>query len=186
MTDRRYDLDWLRIGAFALLILYHVRHVLRDLGLAREIEPGQRGDRAADAADQSLAADPALPHFRRGDPLHGRQAERRAHSPGARMGRLWPPLLLAVFVIVPPQTYYEIVEAMQAMPAAPRRPVPARARQFLRQIRHRLRQLVRRRRLPDHADLQPHVVRRLPHPLHAGADPAAAAAAPRARRRSAG
>jgi hypothetical protein len=33
------------------------------------------------------------------------------------MGRLWPPLLLAVFVIVPPQSYYEIVEALQAMPA---------------------------------------------------------------------
>ena len=24
MTERRYDLDWLRIGAFALLIFYHV------------------------------------------------------------------------------------------------------------------------------------------------------------------
>jgi hypothetical protein len=34
---------------------------------------------------------------------------------GARMARLWPPLLLAVFVIVPPQSYYEIVEALQAM-----------------------------------------------------------------------
>jgi hypothetical protein len=33
------------------------------------------------------------------------------------MGRLWPPLLLAVFVVVPPQAYYEIVEAIQALPA---------------------------------------------------------------------
>jgi glucan biosynthesis protein C len=35
---------------------------------------------------------------------------------GARMGRLWPPLLLAMFVIVPPQSYYEIVEALQSIP----------------------------------------------------------------------
>ncbi|HVK79730.1 MAG TPA: acyltransferase, partial [Verrucomicrobiae bacterium] len=34
---------------------------------------------------------------------------------GARMGRLWPPLLLAVFVIVPPQSYYEIYEALQGL-----------------------------------------------------------------------
>jgi glucan biosynthesis protein C len=37
---------------------------------------------------------------------------------GSRMGRLWPPLLLAVFVIVPPQAYYEIVEALEALPPA--------------------------------------------------------------------
>jgi hypothetical protein len=36
----------------------------------------------------------------------------------SRMGRLWPPLLLAMFVIVPPQSYYEIVEAIQAMEPA--------------------------------------------------------------------
>jgi len=31
----------------------------------------------------------------------------------SRMGRLWPPLLLAVFVIVPPQAYYEVVDAIR-------------------------------------------------------------------------
>jgi hypothetical protein len=37
------------------------------------------------------------------------------------MGRLFPPLLLAIFVIVPPQSYYQILEVLQRlhMPASP-------------------------------------------------------------------
>lgn len=116
MTDRRYDLDWLRIIAFGLLILYHVGmfYVSWDWHV--------KSSRASEAIEPlMLLVNPwrltllllisgAATRFM-ADKL----------SPGAltwsRMGRLWPPLLLAVFVIVPPQAYYEVAEAMQALPA---------------------------------------------------------------------
>jgi peptidoglycan/LPS O-acetylase OafA/YrhL len=116
MTDRRYDLDWLRIIAFGLLILYHVGmfYVTWDWHV--------KSSRASDAIEPlMMLTNPwrltllflisgAATRFM-ADKISARKLT------GARMGRLWPPLLLAVFVIVPPQSYYEIVEALQAMPA---------------------------------------------------------------------
>lgn len=116
MTDRRYDLDWLRIGAFALLILYHCGmfyvswdwHV-KSSRVSEAIEPLMLLTNPWRLTLLFLISGAATPFM--ADKL----------SPGAltwsRMGRLWPPLLLAVFVIVPPQSYYEIVEALQALPA---------------------------------------------------------------------
>lgn len=116
MTDRRYDLDWLRIGAFALLILYHVGmfYVSWDWHV--------KSSRASEAIEPlMLLTNPwrlTLLFLISGAATRF-MADKR--SPGAltwsRVGRLWPPLLLAVFVIVPPQSYYEIVEALQALPA---------------------------------------------------------------------
>lgn len=117
MTDRRYDLDWLRIIAFGLLILYHCGmfyvtwdwHV-KSRAASDAIEPLMMLTNPwrltllfliAGAATRFMADKMSV-----------------AQLTGARMGRLWPPLLLAVFVIVPPQSYYEIVEALQAMPPA--------------------------------------------------------------------
>lgn len=111
MTERRYDLDWLRIAAFALLILYHCGmfyvswdwHVKSSRAgpliepLMMLANPWRLGllFLISGAATRFMADKmPALPFL------------------GSRMGRLWPPLLLAVFVIVPPQSYYEIVEAL--------------------------------------------------------------------------
>ena len=116
MTDRRYDLDWLRIGAFALLILYHVGmfYVSWDWHV--------KSSRASEAIEPlMLLVNPwrlTLLFL-----ISGAATRFMADklSPGAltwsRMGRLWPPLLLAVFVIVPPQSYYEIAEALQSLPA---------------------------------------------------------------------
>lgn len=116
MTDRRYDLDWLRVGAFALLILYHVGmfYVSWDWHV--------KSSRASEAIEPlMLLTNPwrlTLLFL-----ISGAATRFMADklSPGAltwsRMGRLWPPLLLAVFVVVPPQSYYEIVEALQALPA---------------------------------------------------------------------
>lgn len=117
MTDRRYDLDWLRIVAFGLLILYHVGmfYVTWDWHV--------KSSRASDAIE---------PLMRLTNPwrltllflISGAATRFMADKvsawrlAGSRMGRLWPPLLLAVFVIVPPQSYYEIVEALAAMPPA--------------------------------------------------------------------
>jgi surface polysaccharide O-acyltransferase-like enzyme len=117
MTDRRYDLDWLRIFAFATLILYHIGmfYVTWDWHV--------KSSRASDAIEPlMMLTNPwrltllfliagAATRFM-ADKLSVLKLA------GSRMGRLWPPLLLAVFVIVPPQSYYEVVEAMTA-PGAP-------------------------------------------------------------------
>jgi glucan biosynthesis protein C len=116
MTDRRYDLDWLRIIAFGLLILYHcgMFYVTWDWHVKSRfasdaIEPLMMLTNPwrltllfliAGAATRFMADKTSVWTFT-----------------SARMGRLWPPLLLAVLVIVPPQSYYEIVEAIQALPA---------------------------------------------------------------------
>lgn len=115
MTDRRYDLDWLRIGAFGLLILYHVGmfyvtwdwHV-KSSRASETIEPLMMLTNPWRLTLLFLVAG-AASRFMWDKMSAGRFT-------WARMGRLWPPLLLAVFVVVPPQAYYEIVEAVRAMP----------------------------------------------------------------------
>lgn len=117
MNDRRYDLDWLRIIAFGLLILYHcgMFYVTWDWHV--------KSSRASDAIEPlMMLTNPwrltllflisgAATRFM-ADKMSAWKFTR------SRMGRLWPPLLLAVFAIVPPQSYYEVVEALQAMPSA--------------------------------------------------------------------
>ena len=114
MTDRRYDLDWLRITAFALLILYHcgMFYVTWDWHV--------KSSRASDLIE---------PLMRLSNPwrlsllfLISGAATRFMFDKmktgaflSSRMARLWPPLMLGVFVIVPPQSYFEIVEALQQM-----------------------------------------------------------------------
>lgn len=115
MTERRYDLDWLRIAAFAVLILYHVGmfYVSWDWHV--------KSSRASDAIEPlMLLVNPwrltllflisgAATRFMADKMSAGKLA-------ASRLGRLLPPLVLAVFVVVPPQTYYEIVEAVRALP----------------------------------------------------------------------
>jgi glucans biosynthesis protein C len=117
MTDRRYDMDWLRIAAFGLLIFYHVGmfYVTWDFHV--------KSSRASDAIEPlMLLTNPwrlTLLFLVSGIASRFMADKMSAWKfTTARMGRLWPPLLLAVFVIVPPQSYYEIVEAVQALPAA--------------------------------------------------------------------
>jgi len=117
MTDRRYDLDWLRIAAFGVLILYHIGMFYVSWGWH------VKSDHASDAIEPlMMLVNPwrltllflisgAATRF-----IADKMSAWRLTS--NRMGRLWPPLLLAVFVIVPPQAYYEVVEAMAA-PGAP-------------------------------------------------------------------
>jgi len=120
MTERRYDLDWLRIIAFGLLILYHcgMFYVTWDWHV--------KSSRASDAIEPlMLLTNPwrlTLLFLVAGAASRFMADKMSAWKfTGARMGRLWPPLLLAVFVIVPPQSYFEIVEALAALP----QPLPA-------------------------------------------------------------
>lgn len=112
MTQRRYDLDWLRIAAFAILILYHCGMFYVSWGwhvksshAGSLIEPLMRLANPwrltllfliSGAATRFMADKMAAGSFLK-----------------ARMGRLWPPLILAVLIIVPPQTYYEVLEHVQ-------------------------------------------------------------------------
>lgn len=112
MTERRYDLDWLRIIAFALLIFYHcgMFYVTWDWHVKSRF--------ASDAIEPlMMLTSPwrltllfliagAATRF-----MADKMSVRTFFA--IRMRRLWPPLLLAMFVIVPPQSYYEIVEALQ-------------------------------------------------------------------------
>ena len=114
---RRYDLDWIRVGAFVLLILYHVGmfyvpwewHVKsgHEVGALEPIMQLTNPWRltllflVSGAATRFLA-----------DSL-GRDGRAGAgRLAGSRSLRLLPPLLFAMFVVVPPQSYYEIVEAV--------------------------------------------------------------------------
>jgi peptidoglycan/LPS O-acetylase OafA/YrhL len=116
MTDRRYDMDWIRVAAFVLLILYHcgMFYVTWDFHV--------KSSRASDAIEPlMLLTNPwrlSLLFLVSGAATRFMVDKMSiGQFTWARMGRLWPPLLLAMFVIVPPQTYYEIVEVVQAMPA---------------------------------------------------------------------
>ncbi|MFN7168252.1 MAG: acyltransferase family protein [Pannonibacter sp.] len=118
MTQRRYDLDWLRISAFGLLILYHcgMFYVTWDWHV--------KSSRASEAIEPlMMLTSPwrltllflisgAATRFMADKMSAGKFLS-------SRMMRLWPPLLLGVFLIVPPQSYYEVLEAVQAMGLPP-------------------------------------------------------------------
>ncbi len=115
MDERRHDLDWLRIIAFALLILYHVGmfYVTWDWHV--------KSSRASDFIEPLMRlTNPwrlTLLFFVSGMATRFMADKMSALALArSRMIRLWPPLLLAIFVIVPPQSYYEVVEVLQGMP----------------------------------------------------------------------
>jgi peptidoglycan/LPS O-acetylase OafA/YrhL len=112
MTDRRYDLDWLRIIAFGLLILYHCGMFYVTWGWH------VKSRFASDAIEPlMMLTSPwrlSLLFLVSGAATRFMADKMNAWKfTASRMGRLWPPLVLAVFVIVPPQAYYEVVEALQ-------------------------------------------------------------------------
>ncbi len=121
MTDRRFDLDWLRIAVFGTLILYHVGmfYVSWDFHV--------KSSRASDTIEPlMMLVNPwrlTLLFLISGAATRFMADKMSVGAlTWARMGRLWPPLLLAVFLIVPPQSYYEIVEALEAL-GLPQSPV---------------------------------------------------------------
>jgi len=112
MTNRRYDLDWLRIIAFGLLIFYHcgMFYVSWDWHVKSRfagdaIQPLMMLTNPWRLTLLFLIAGAATRFM--ADKMTARKFI------ALRMRRLWPPLLLAMFVIVPPQSYFEIVEALQ-------------------------------------------------------------------------
>lgn len=114
VDTRRHDLDWVRIAAFGLLILYHTGmyyvswdwHVKSPMA-STTIEP------------LMLLSSPwrlSLLFFVSGCAtafLLGKAAPGGRGSLRTRARRLLLPLLAGMLVIVPPQAYFEVVEKMQ-------------------------------------------------------------------------
>jgi glucans biosynthesis protein C len=115
--DRRYDLDWIRVGAFLLLILYHVGmfyvpwgwHVKSSYEI-EALEPVMQLTNPWRLTLLFLVSGAATRFLADGLARDGRSGAGRLT--GSRTLRLLPPLLFAMFVIVPPQSYYEIIEAV--------------------------------------------------------------------------
>ena len=109
--DRRADLDWIRVGAFFLLILYHVGmfyvpwtfHVKSPHPVAW-LEPVMLLTNPWRLTLLFLVSGAAT-RFMADKASAGGLAR-------ARTARLLPPLVFAILVIVPPQTYYEVVEKL--------------------------------------------------------------------------
>ncbi len=115
MPDRRYDLDWIRVGAFFLLILYHVGmfyvpwdwhvkspHPVEKLELAMFLTNPWR-------LTLLFLVSGAATRFMADKVSVGKLTT-------MRVARLLPPLLFAMVVIVPPQSYYQVVEYIAAHP----------------------------------------------------------------------
>lgn len=109
---RRYDLDWLRIIAFGLLIFYHIGmfYVTWDWHV--------KSPHASDWAEPvMLLTNPwrlDLLFFISG--VGARFMLDKMSARGfalSRFHRLFWPLVFAIFVIVPPQAYYELLDAVR-------------------------------------------------------------------------
>ena len=108
---RRYDLDWVRIGAFMLLILYHVGmyyvtwdwHV-KSPHASHDIEPLMMLTSPWRLSLLFLVSGVATGY------LLARQGA--GHFLGQRSTRLLIPLAFGMLVIVPPQSYLEVVEKL--------------------------------------------------------------------------
>lgn len=110
-AERRLDLDWIRIGAFGLLILYHVGMLYVSWGFhvkstnrLRELEPLMLLLNPWRMALLFLVSGAAT-RFMLGKYEVGAFARRRS-------ARLLIPLAFGMLVVVPPQSFAEVVEKL--------------------------------------------------------------------------
>ncbi|CAN7660129.1 acyltransferase family protein [Bosea sp. LjRoot90] len=111
IAERRLDLDWIRIGAFGLLILYHVGMLYVSWGFhvksthrLRELEPLMLLLNPWRMALLFLVSGAAT-RFMLGKCEIGAFAQRRS-------ARLLLPLAFGMLVVVPPQSWAEVVEKL--------------------------------------------------------------------------
>lgn len=107
---RRLDLDWLRIGAFGLLIFYHIGMFYVSWGWH------VKSSRASDAIEPiMMMMNPWRLHilfFISGVATRYMADKTRTGALATqRFHRLFWPLLFGVLVLVPPQAYYQVLEA---------------------------------------------------------------------------
>ncbi|WP_374516569.1 acyltransferase family protein [Brevundimonas sp.] len=119
---RRYDLDWIRVGAFLLLIFYHVGmfyvpwdwHVKSGHELPW-LEPVMQLTNPWRLTLLFLVSGCATRFLLDSFAARGRGVGALA---GSRLLRLLPALLFGMFVVVPPQSYYEIFEHLRGQGVA--------------------------------------------------------------------
>ena len=115
--QRRHDLDWVRVCAFGLLVLYHVGmyyvtwdwHV-KSAAASEALEPFMMLSSPWRLSLLFLVSGTATA-FLLGKAQQAAGAG-RVHFLGARSWRLLVPLAFGMLVIVPPQSYYEVVEQL--------------------------------------------------------------------------
>jgi hypothetical protein len=120
---RRYDLDWIRVGAFFLLILYHVGMLyvswdfhVKSPRIVEAIQPLMMLTNPWRLTLLFLVSGAATRFLADGFAAKGGRAGWRLA--GSRTLRLLPPLLFGMFVIVPPQSYFQILEALKGFGVA--------------------------------------------------------------------
>lgn len=120
---RRYDLDWIRVGAFFLLILYHVGMLyvswdfhIKSPRIVEAVQPLMMLTNPWRLTLLFLVSGAATRFLADGFAAKGGHAG--ARLAGSRVLRLLPPLLFGMFVIVPPQSYYEVFQAAQGLGVA--------------------------------------------------------------------
>lgn len=115
INERRYDLDWLRIGAFGLLILYHIGMFY--VSWPWHVKSSRTGPEVWQVVQPlMLLSNPwrlALLFLIAGCATRF-MADKlpRGAMAKLRSGRLLLPIIFGMLVIVPPQTYYEVVQQM--------------------------------------------------------------------------
>lgn len=110
-NERLHYVDWLRIGAFAVLIVYH-SSVAFFPGMEWLISSAERSTVLQMVMDHPRAWRLALLFFVSGMGLHfALRARPVAAFLGDRVNRLLPPLLFTMAVVVVPQVWYERVWA---------------------------------------------------------------------------
>ncbi len=112
LGQRRYDLDWVRIGAFMLLIFYHVGmyYVTWDWHVKSPHASGDIEPLMMLSSPWRLSLLFLVSGVATGFLLARRGA---AHFMGRRSSRLLIPLAFGMLVIVPPQSYLEVVEKLR-------------------------------------------------------------------------
>ena len=110
-TSRRYDLDWLRIGAFALLIGYHVGMLY--VPWAFHVKSAYRGEPWLTGLMLALNPWRLSLLFVIAGCATGYMAARLGRGAFARerTRRLLVPLVFGMAVVVVPQVYFEVVQA---------------------------------------------------------------------------
>lgn len=117
--ERRHDLDWVRVFAFSLLVLYHVGmyYVTWDWHVnsphaGRALEPFMMLSSPWRLSLLFLISGVATAFLLEKSRREATETATRPRFLGARSWRLLVPLAFGMLVVVPPQSYYEVVEKL--------------------------------------------------------------------------
>src|SRR5512138_69756 len=118
-TTRRHDLDWIRVLAFGLLVLYHVGMYyvswewhIDSPHAGPALEPLMMLSSPWRLSLLFLVSGVATAHLLARSRREAATAGTRMRFLGPRSWRLLVPLAFGMLVVVPPQSYYEVVDKL--------------------------------------------------------------------------